>query len=191
MWRCSSAGGPGKEAPSTNRNAPLLVAVVVVSVLLIVVLTFSVPRKEPERKGESRISVEIDFGGQGPGKDSNVSKIWVLSNDNTSSDNWSTNNIIIYVKKTSADWAIELEQDNGTVYTALEKASTVANFTFKSEWYPNFRSHRVNEIAGVRDGTDNRFWQYYVNGRYMGTGADLSAVSDGYVVRWEFRSALQ
>jgi len=169
----------------------LLVAVVIVSVLLIVILTFSVPRKEPERKGESRISVEIDFGGQGPGKDSNVSKNWVLNNDTTKSDNWSTDKMVIYVKKTSIDWAIELEQDNGTVYTALEKASQVANFTFKSEWYPNFRSHRVNEIAGVRDGMDNRFWQYYVNGQYMGTGADLTALSDGDVVRWEFRSALQ
>jgi len=39
--------------------------------------------------------------------------------------------------------------------------------------------------------TDGRYWQYYVNGVYMGTGADLTGVKDGDVVRWEFRSALQ
>lgn len=163
-WRYWSAGGPGKEAPSTNRNAPLLVAVVVVSVLLIVILVFSVPQKEPERNGPAEVTIVIDFGGQAPAE------------NNTGM---------------ATPWNISVRLENGTVFGALEKAASSANFTFKSEWYPNFRSHRVTEIAGVRDGTDNRFWQYYVNGRYMGTGADLTALSDGDTVRWEFRQALQ
>jgi len=218
-WRYWSAGGPAKEAPSTNRNAPLLVAVVIVSVLLIVILTFSVPRKEPERKGPAEVKVIIDFNGYGPGQNS-TSRIWKLDSLVFTSGQWgvvflrsaigfqnetnatgsvteskseidSNYSIVKFIHDEKLDWGIQLKLDNSTVYQALERASQVANFTFKSEWYPNFRSHRVNEIAGVRDGTDNRFWQYHVNGRYMGTGADLTALSDGDVVRWEFRSALQ
>jgi len=177
-----------------KRSNLALVVVVAGSLLLIGILTFAVPRNEPERKGPAKVSVEIDFGGQGPGENSNVSKEWYVPKGTSISNNWSNDIIVVYLKNASnasADWIIKLEQDNGTVYTALEKASTIANFTFKSEWYPNFRSHRVTEIAGVHDGTDNRYWQYYVNGVYMGTGADLTGVSDGDVVRWEFRSALQ
>jgi hypothetical protein len=166
------------------------VAVVVVSVLLIVVLTFSVPRKEPERKGPAIVTVEIDFKEFGPGQP-NVTTYWRLSNRTAPSQGEPEYIVHRAIAEGQVRWSIQVRLDNNTVYDALEKASSVANFTFKSEWYPNFRSHRVNEIAGVRDGTDNRFWQYYVNGQYMGTGADQTAVSDGDVVRWEFRQALQ
>jgi hypothetical protein len=147
-----------------QRSSLALVGIVAASLLLIGVLMFSVPHKEPEKKGPADATVVIDFGNQAPAQ--------------TGPGN-------------STPWNISVRLQNGTAFGALETAASSANFTFKSEWYPNFRSHRVTEIAGVRDGTDNRYWQYYVNGVYMGTGADLSAVSDGDVVRWEFRSALQ
>jgi hypothetical protein len=98
---------------------------------------------------------------------------------------------VVYRYNGSADWIVSLRLDNGTVFEALEDFSKIADFTLRSEWYPNFRSHRVTEIAGVKDGTDGRYWQYYVNGVYMGTGADLTGLKDGDIVRWEFRSALQ
>jgi hypothetical protein len=137
---------------------------VAASLVLIGVLLLAQPSPAPEKKGPALVAVVIDFGGQAPGE--------------TGPGN-------------STPWNVSVRLENGTVFGALGKAASSANFTFKSEWYPNFRSHRVNEIAGVRDGTDNRFWQYYVNGVYMGTGADQTAVSDGDTVRWEFRQALQ
>ena len=193
--------------------------VVAASLLLIGILTFAVPHKEPEKKGPATVRVIIDFNGLGPGQN-NTSRIWMpdslgfqsgqwgiiilaeaayLQNGTdfsgrfciTKSDGDLNYSIVTFRHDETLDWGIQLNLDNSTAYEALEKASVVANFTFKSEWYPNFRSHRVTEIAGVRDGTDNRYWQYYVNGVYMGTGADLSALSDGDTVRWEFRSALQ
>jgi hypothetical protein len=85
----------------------------------------------------------------------------------------------------------QIELRNATAYSALKAASENGNFTLVAEWYPNFRSHRVSEIAGVRDGTDNRYWQYYINGVYMDKGSDLAGLRDGDVVRWVFRSAMQ
>ncbi|MBM4247867.1 MAG: DUF4430 domain-containing protein [Euryarchaeota archaeon] len=147
-----------------NRSALALAAVVAGSVLVAALLVLAVPWSPPEKKGPAVVSVVIDFGGRAPAESG---------------------------PGTAAPWNVSVRLNNGTVFSALEKAASSANFTFKSDWYPNFRSHRVTEIAGVRDGTDNRFWQFHVNGVYVGTGADNTALSDGDTVRWEFRSALQ
>ena len=147
-----------------NRNTQALVGIVLTALLLIGVLTLAMPKKEPEKKGPADITVVIDFGGQTPPQ------------GNSSG---------------ASPWTFQLSLDNATVFSALDTASKNSNFTFKTDWYPNFRSHRISEIAGVHDGTDNRYWQYYVNGQYMDKGADLVGLADGDTVRWEFRSALQ
>jgi hypothetical protein len=123
-----------------------------------------VPRETPEKKGPADVTVVIDFGDQAPAENG---------------------------LGQAPPWNVNVRLVNGTVFGALETAASSANFTFKSEWYPNFRSHRVTGIAGVRDGTDNRYWQYYVNGQYMDKGADLVGLSNGDVVKWEFRQAMQ
>jgi Domain of unknown function (DUF4430) len=147
-----------------DRYKAALIGVVVASLAILAALLLAAPNKEPEKRGPAVVSVIVDFGGQAPAEAGPAN---------------------------GTPWNMTVRLQNGTAYGALEAAASSANFTFKSEWYPNFRSHRVTEISGVRDGTDNRYWQYYVNGVYMGTGADLTAVSDGDVVRWEFRSAVQ
>jgi hypothetical protein len=164
---------------------------VVASLAVMAAVLALAPVPAPEKKGLSLVHVEIDFNGYGPGKEPHATAIWSMPRETKLEGNWSTDYVIIYVANGSADWIVELKLDNGTVFDALEDSSKIANFTFKSEWYPNFRSHRVTEIAGVKDGTDGRYWQYYVNGVYVGTGADLTGLKDGDVVRWEFRSALQ
>jgi hypothetical protein len=150
-----------------NRSTLALVGVVLASLMLIGVLLVAGPKPPAaEKKGPAQITLAMDFGGQtpsgGPGNSSG-----------------------------NASWTFRLKLDNATVYNALNAASKTGNFSFKADWYPNFRSHRVSEIAGVRDGTDNRFWQYYVNGQYLDKGADLVGLGDGDTVRWEFRGALQ
>ena len=147
-----------------NRNSAALIVIVAASLILIGVLTLAAPKKEPERKGQADVTVVIDFGNQAPGESGPGS---------------------------APPWNMSVKLQNGTVYGALGAAASSANFTFKADWYPNFQSHRVTEIAGVADGTDGRYWQYYVNGQYLDKGADLVALSDGDTVRWEFRSALQ
>ena len=149
-----------------NRNRIALVILVAGSLLLIGILMLASPRQGPERKGHADVTVVLDFGGQAP----------------SGGPAGSAGN---------ASWTFQLRLDNATAFSALEAASRAGNFTFKSDWYPNFGSHRVSEIAGVRDGTDNRYWQYYVNGQYMDKGADLVGIGNGDTVRWEFRSALQ
>jgi hypothetical protein len=150
-----------------NRSTLALVGLVVASFLLIGILLVVGPKPPAaEKKGPAVITMAVDFGGQAPS-----------GGPGGSSGN--------------ASWTFKLKVENASVYNALDAASKTGNFSFRADWYPNFGSHRVSEIAGVKDGTDNRFWQYYVNGQYMDKGADLVGLGDGDTVRWEFRSALQ
>jgi hypothetical protein len=174
-----------------DRYKLALVGMVVASLAVMAAVLALAPTPAPEKKGLSLVHVEIDFNGYGPGKDAFYTAIWSTAGDTAFDENWTSDYTVGYMTNGSADWIIHLKIDNGTVFDVLEDSSKIAHFTFKSEWYPNFRSHRVTEIAGVKDGTDGRYWQYYVNGQYMGTGADQTGLKDGDVVRWEFRSALQ
>ena len=147
-----------------NSSRVALALVMAASLAAIGVLTVVMPKETHEKNGPASVTVVIDFGGQTPTDAGPGAPV---------------------------PWSINVTLENGTVFGALQAAASSANFTFISEWYPNFGSHRVNGIAGVRDGTDNRYWQYYVNGQYLDKGADLVGLSNGDVVKWEFRSALQ
>jgi hypothetical protein len=149
---------------TASKSKLAFTVVVMGSLLIIAILTIAGPHPATQKNGPASVTVVIDFGGQPPSGNG---------------------------PGTAPPWNVSVRIENGTVFSSLEKASIAANFTFSSDWYPNFRSHRVNEIAGVHDGTDNRYWQYYVNGQYMDKGADLVGLSNGDVVRWEFRQALQ
>ena len=150
-----------------KKSNTALIVLMAGSIILIAILLIAGPKPPAaEKKGLAAVFVEIDFGGETPDRP--------VGN---SSGN--------------ANWSFRLEMDNATVYSAILGASERFNFTIKADWYPNFRSHRVSEIAGVRDGADGRFWQYYVNGQYMDKGGDLVGLADGDTVRWEFKGALQ
>jgi hypothetical protein len=150
-----------------KKSNTALIVLMAGSILLIAILLIAGPKlPTAEKKGPAAVNVEIDFGGQTP--------------DRTAGNS-----------SGNANWSFRLEMDNATVYSALLDASEKFNFTVKADWYPNFGSHRVSEIAGVRDGADGRFWQYYVNGQYMDKGGDLVGLADGDTVRWEFKGALQ
>lgn len=162
-----------------KRSSAALVVVVAGSLLLIAILTVAGPKPQVEKKGAAEVTVVIDFGGQRPAHPyGNSTVVW-----------WKDGSVD--PSPGPALWSIWLKMDNATVYSALEAASKRADFSFNADWYPNFRSHRVSEIAGVRDGSDNRYWQYYVNGQYLDKGADLVGLSDGDTVRWEFKAAQQ
>ena len=174
-----------------DRYKLALVGMVVASLAVMAAVLALAPKQAPEKKGLSLVHVQIDFNGYGPGKEPHATAIWSPAGEDEFDPNWTSEYRVVYRYNGSADWIVSLRLDNGTVFEALEDFSKIADFTLRSEWYPNFRSHRVTEIAGVKDGTDGRYWQYYVNGIYVGTGADLTGLKDGDIVRWEFRSALQ
>lgn len=156
-----------------------LAATVLGSLLVIIALMVVEPGGGPRGGGPVSVTVVLDFGGQLPDHPLGGSTA-----------EWGPNGSLEAVEG-PALWTIHLRLSGATVYSALERASLVANFTFVSEWYPGLGSHRVTAIAGVRDGTDGRYWQFWVNGDYAQRGADLTPLSDGDVVEWALRSPLQ
>lgn len=199
-----------------DRYKAALAATVVASLAVMAAVLAFAPTQTPEKKGPALVAVEIDFNGYGPTNETS-SYILVPVNTGDLSPDFKTEQSRFFgnllprngeshitilrggveywyysINHTDGlDLGFLFELENGTVYDATVIASSILDLNVKSEWYPNFRSHRVTEIAGVKDGTDGRYWQYYVNGVYMGTGADQTGLKDGDVVRWEFRSAMQ
>jgi len=47
----------------------------------------------------------------------------------------------------------------------------------------------VENIDGVKNGTDNKYWQYWVNGELPMVSADKKEVKKGDEVEWKFGPA--
>jgi hypothetical protein len=90
--------------------------------------------------------------------------------------------IINFGNGTANNYNIELE--NATVYSLLEEASYLYNFTFETQYYEQYQCHYISAITSVVEGNDNNFWQYYLNNEYGTLGADLQPIKDGDVVEW-------
>lgn len=47
----------------------------------------------------------------------------------------------------------------------------------------------VEGLGDMTNGTDDKYWQYMVNGEMPHVGADAFELADGDVVRWEFKES--
>lgn len=47
----------------------------------------------------------------------------------------------------------------------------------------------VESIGGITNGTDNKYWQYMVNGEMPQVGADVLVLEEGDSVEWEFKES--
>jgi hypothetical protein len=47
----------------------------------------------------------------------------------------------------------------------------------------------VKSIDGVENGTDNKYWQYWVNGELPMVAADKKEVEAGDRIEWKFESS--
>jgi len=75
--------------------------------------------------------------------------------------------------------------ENSTVFSLLEEVSARENFKVESKVYEGMGVF-VESIAGVKGGTDNKYWQYWVNGELPMVDADKKAVKKGDKVEWRF-----
>jgi hypothetical protein len=100
-------------------------------------------------------------------------------------DTISTTLIIDFGKNNVDTYTLELS--NATVYSALIQASNQYGFEVESEYYDNYRSHYINSINNVKEGDDNKFWQYYINGDYGIVGADLQVLKNHDTVEWKYQ----
>lgn len=76
---------------------------------------------------------------------------------------------------------------NATVYTVLIKASKDYNLLVEAEYYLQYQSHYVFSINSTKEGNNNKFWQYYINGKYGTIGVDLQPVKEGDIIEWKYQ----
>ena len=66
------------------------------------------------------------------------------------------------------------------------EAASKGNFTVKSTYYGQYDSMFIDSIASVKNGENNSYWQYYINGNYGTIGADKQPVKNEDIIEWRF-----
>ncbi|KPJ57529.1 hypothetical protein AMJ49_00155 [Parcubacteria bacterium DG_74_2] len=74
---------------------------------------------------------------------------------------------------------------NSTAFSLLEELAQRENFQLEITLYKEMGVF-VESIDGVRNGTDNKYWQYWVNGELPMVAADKKDVKKGDKVEWKF-----
>jgi len=77
---------------------------------------------------------------------------------------------------------------DSTVFSLLEELSKKENFKLESKEYKGM-GILVENIDGVKNGTDNKYWQYWVNGELPMVSADQKEVKKGDKIEWKFATA--
>lgn len=86
-------------------------------------------------------------------------------------------------------YQIEISPDS-TVFSLLKELAVRENFEVKTTLYPEMGIF-VESINGFKGGTDNKWWQYWVNGKLGEVAADKKSVRAGDIVEWKFEVPLE
>ena len=77
---------------------------------------------------------------------------------------------------------------NSTVFSLLEELSEKENFKIEFTVYSGMGVF-VESINGLNNGTENKYWQYWVNEELSMTAADKKKVKSGDKIEWKFAPA--
>ena len=86
-------------------------------------------------------------------------------------------------------WNIEYSvvmTENVTVADFLFECADHYGFTVQKKYWKGYRSFLIEAINDIENGEDNRYWQYYVNGRFVDVGCSNYFLDDTDVVEWRF-----
>lgn len=72
-----------------------------------------------------------------------------------------------------------------TVFSLLSAMSKKENFSLESKEYKGM-GVLVESIDGIKNGTDNKYWQYWINGNLPMVSADQKEVKNGDRIEWRF-----
>ena len=78
--------------------------------------------------------------------------------------------------------------NNSTVFSLLEELSKRENFEIETTVYPEMGIF-VKSISEAKGGTDNKWWQYWVNDKLGDVAADKKQVKNGDKIEWKFEVA--
>jgi len=74
---------------------------------------------------------------------------------------------------------------SSTVFSLLEELAKREDFEVKSTIYPGMGVF-IESINGVKNGTDGRYWQYWVNDKLGEVAADKKEIKGGDKIEWRF-----
>ena len=75
--------------------------------------------------------------------------------------------------------------DGENLYDALKAATAKEGISMTSKEYPRM-GYLVESIGGEKNGTDGKYWQFLVNGKYANEGASSYRIKTGDVIEWKF-----
>ncbi|MEA2054848.1 MAG: DUF4430 domain-containing protein [Candidatus Thermoplasmatota archaeon] len=81
---------------------------------------------------------------------------------------------------------ISVAGSNATVFGLLMEAAHEGRFNVEYTYYGQYDSIFVDSIAGIVNGEENNYWQYWMNGEYGIVGADKQPVGDNDDIEWKF-----
>lgn len=79
-------------------------------------------------------------------------------------------------------------EDGQTVLDILKKLTAENNLVLETKDYENL-GVLVTEISGFKNGQDNKYWQYFVNGEQPQVGAGSYQLSAGEIIEWKFEQS--
>jgi len=81
-------------------------------------------------------------------------------------------------------YRMEISADS-TVFSLLEELAVRENFEIETTFYPEMGIF-VESINDFKSGSDNKWWQYYINGKLGETAADRKKAKSDDIIEWKF-----
>ena len=98
----------------------------------------------------------------------------------------STNSFNLVLYLTSGARSLQENFTAGTnLLDALKSATKREGIEIKVKEYLGMGS-LVESLGGTKNGTDGKYWQFWVNGQYSNVGASSYVIKQGDVIEWKF-----
>ena len=83
-----------------------------------------------------------------------------------------------------SEYQIEISDDS-TVFSLLEELAEKEGFEIETAFYPEMGVF-VESINGLKGGMNDKWWQYWVNGKLGEKAADKKQVKAKDIIEWKF-----
>lgn len=122
---------------------------------------------------------------------SNTNLFGIITEPTTEEKNKLVSNVSL--KITSPDWTFDylnIDTNNATVADFLLECAEIHGFKVGSQNFSGYNSRYITSINGIKEGTDEgtdgRYWLYYVNGKFADVGCSKYVLNDNDLVEWKF-----
>ena len=78
---------------------------------------------------------------------------------------------------------------NLSVYEILNQTAHLYNFTITKTYFTGYDSFFIESINNIKNGQNNKYWQFYVNRAYADKGCSQYFVSNNDIIEWKFEKS--